>query len=49
MWLWRPVRLLAVMVAVSSVASSGAGLLAAQAATAGLLFADGLRVAEVKQ
>jgi hypothetical protein len=47
-WMWRPVRLLAVMVAVLSGCGLG-GLLAAQAATAGLLVADGLGVVELKQ
>jgi hypothetical protein len=48
-WLWRPVRLLAVMVAGLLGVFGRGGLLAAQAAPAGVLVADGLGVVEVKQ
>jgi len=45
---WRPVRLWAVMVA-GLLAGGGVGLAAAQAATAGLLVADGLCVGDLQQ
>jgi hypothetical protein len=48
-WVWRPVRLWAVMVAGLLCVFGLGGLLAAQAATAGLLGADGLGVVELKQ
>jgi hypothetical protein len=48
MWMWRPVRLWAVMVA-GLLAGGGFGLAAAQAATAVLLVADGLGVGDVEQ
>jgi hypothetical protein len=45
---WRPVRLWAVMVA-GLLAGGGFGLTAAQAATAGLLVAEGLCVGNLEQ